>query len=236
MIEEWQLAGFWGPRGESDQECACRWQRFFEKLEELGSEALGGWGLRARSRSAVRELALEQSNLANVVRKGQTTAEETGYVFGAWNRRDAPRSVGFSAHCGVATSVVLNVAYLTLDTAGEQDVRRWAGLAGAMMRALVEAWEPDWGFFVTNSLRDRQQDREPRAPAAGYVTYLARGRARAVPRNLDGRIDTTAGDGALISLVEPDGGLPPAEKVLRLARTLRKSGSFAPAPLDRPHL
>lgn len=237
MIENWQLAGFWGPRGESAEECACRWLRFFRQLEALGSEALGAWGLRAGSRNAVRELVLERANLATVVQKGRTRDyEKTGFVFGAWNRKDVPRAVGFNAICGASTSVVLNVAYLTLHSASAEDVREWTGLAGGMMGALVEAWEPDWGFFVTDPLRDQQQDRDPRAPVAGYLTYLWRGRSEAVPRDLDARIDVTSEAGSLISLLAPDGSLPPAERVLRLASTLRESGAFAPTPLDRPLL
>ena len=240
MIETWQLAGFWGPRDESAESCAERWLTFFRDLEALGSDLLRGWGPRADSLSAaMKELVLEHEVLSNEVRAGameRLDENAPGFIFGAWNRREGVDGVAFSAICGQGSSVLLNNAHLRVHTGSAADRATWALLASDMLRLLVEAWDPDWGFYVAGSLRNQQSEKSDRSPVAGYLTYLSSGRRAVLPSNVSGKVTVTPEGGVLVSLIEPDGNLRKPKDVLRLEKTLTKSGCFAPTPTDRPTL
>ena len=241
MVESWQLAGWWGPRVESAEECALRWLRFFRDLEPLGHELLGNWGPPAETLcEAMRDLAVEYDSLLNQVHLLDRTAGESGFSFGCWNRREGVQSVGFSAGCGSSdTAILLNRAYLTLYTESDDEVRERGRLARDLMMSLVKAWEPDWGFYVTDELRNHQYDQkhtEQHSPIAGYLTYLSAGRHIALPSNVPARVAATPDGGVVLSLVEPDGSLRKPDDVLRLAKILTESGAFAPTPKDRPTL
>jgi hypothetical protein len=236
MIESWSVSGFWGPRPESAVDCARRWLTFFRALEAPGVEELRGWGIPMGSPRDVPDLPLGLPRLEAEVAAGGAPDDDLGFTFGAWNRREGRQSVSFTSSCGGSSDAVLNNVFLGLQAATADDVRRWARLAGDLLTALAGAWQPDWGYFVSDSVRDQQEREDPRSPVAGYVTYLSPGRAAALPRDVGARVSTTPDGGALLSLVEPDGSLPKAQDALRLAKTLTKSGAFAPTPEDGPVL
>jgi Immunity protein 52 len=236
MIESWSVSGCWGPRPEPAIECARRWLTFFLSLEALDVDELRGWGIPKGSPRDVPDLPQELSALTAEVADGQSPDDELGFTLGAWNRRQREQSVSFTSSCGGSSDAVLNNAFLGLQAATGADVRKWARLANDLLTALAEAWQPDWGYFVSDSLRDQQEREDPRSPVAGYVTYLSPGRRAALPRDVRARVSTTPDGGVLISLVEPDGSLPKPQDVLRLAKTLTKSGAFAPTPEDSPVL
>jgi hypothetical protein len=236
MIESWSVSGCWGPRPEAAAACARRWARFFRALEAPGVDELRGWVIPGGSSPSDREpLALDEARLEAEVAEG-SAGDDLGHTVGAWNGRDGARSVSFMSSCGGTSDAVLNNAFLGLQAATDEDVRRWALLAEPLLTALVGAWGPDWGYFVSDDVRDQQERPDPRSPVAGYLTYLSAGRRRALPRHLDAHVIDTPDGGVVISLIAPHGRLVRAEEVLRLARTLTRSGAFAPTPEDAPVL
>lgn len=236
MIESWSVSGCWGPRSESAAACARRWARFFRALDALGLDELGGWVIPGGSSPRdVTPLTLDEGRLEAEVVDG-SAGDDLGFTVAAWNGRDGARSVSFMSSCGGTSDAVLNNAFLGLQAATAEDVGRWARLAEPLMTALVGAWEPDWGYFVSDRVRDQQERPDPRSPLAGYLTHLSAGRRRALPRHLDARVTDTPDGGVVISLIAPGGRLVKPKEVLGLAGALTRSGAFAPTPEDAPVL
>lgn len=199
-------------------------------------DELRGWGIPEGSARNVPDFPFDLSRLEAEVAAGRSSNDELGFTVGAWNRRQNAQSVSFTSSCGGSSDAVLNNAFLGLQAATEEDVHRWARLGGELLTALATAWQPDWGYFVSDPVRNQQEREDPRSPVAGYVTYLSPGRRAALPRDVGARVGVTPDGGALISLVEPDGRLPGPQTVLRMAKALTRSGAFAPTPEDRPVL
>lgn len=175
--------------------------------------------LRARSRQ--HERCLELRSIVG-------TYDELGFSVGLWNG-DRALPIGLSVTCGSWTAApgVMNSVVLDLPVLEPGEAERLYELDTALclMRAMVEAWQPDWATLTSYELADAL-DAGPREPAVGWITFLGDGRP--VPSGVPARREELLGGTLLVSAdrVE-DVGVATAKA---LAEALYSAGSLTPTP------
>ena len=203
--DSYLVGAYWGPRGEPVEVCAARFARqlaMFSGIDPL----LAKWFKQGRSRTAALKHqidpsvdALRELLLAGVHRKDFPPREvitELGYSAGMWNGQDAEAAL--SVGCGITTSRVSNVVVLDLpkpEGAGLPLYRRDAAMA--VIRAVVEAWQPTWCTWISDRLRDAQGwDLDD--VVAGWATYVAQPRGTRLDRLPPGVAAEDFADGLLL--------------------------------------
>jgi hypothetical protein len=227
MDEPFYLGAYWGPRRESVEDCAERLARCLGDLAAC-NDSLAQWSKKPSGAVEVTTSSLRELLLAGVNRRDAdgTPIAELGFSAGLWNG-DRKVPVGLSVTCGAWTSTpgVMNAVVLDLPTPGEAPALYELDTARCLMRAVVEAWEPDWATLTTYELADAL-DAGPREPAVGWLTFLAGGRpvAADVPARRE-----ELGSGALLVAAErvEDVGVA---RVSALAGALRSVGALTPTP------
>jgi hypothetical protein len=113
-----------------------------------------------------------------------------------------------------------------------------AALADPILRHLVSTWDPDWGNVTSRSLNDALADVQPvggPTPKVGYLSYLSKGRAQALPGDLDKHL-SRLGDGGVIIGSDGDDYLPAVDKVREFAKIRTLSAAFSATPTSRSKL
>jgi hypothetical protein len=192
VTEPLYLGAYWEPRRESAGECGKRLADCLARLvacndllqrwhEKAYREADAGRSTVDADPEGLRDLLLRGVNRRDA---DGTPIEELGFSAALWNGvREAP--IGLSITCGACTSArgVMNAFVLDLPLRqpgpAAQLYELDTGLA--VMRSVVEAWEPDWASLTCDNLA-AALDSGPREPSIGWITFLS-GR-RPFPRHL----------------------------------------------------
>lgn len=238
MDEPFYLGAYWGPRREPAEACA---RRLADCIARLGacSEQLRSWYEKAdRKADAKRRLiepdpeAVGELMLAGVNRRDAdlSVIEELGFSAGLWNG-DFETSVGLSVDCGKWASAqgLMNAFSLDLPPPPPRPGAQLYELdtALAIMRAVVEAWEPDWATLTSHRLADAL-DAGPRRPIVGWITFLAE--RRNVPDHLSvAARDLVPGRGTLLVAAERADDLE-VSKLREIADALDQAGTLTPTP------
>jgi immunity protein 52 of polymorphic toxin system len=227
---------YWGDRPESAGQCAGRYLRMINALEAGGFPASRDWRAAVTGRQhpapmimdvhAVEQLLLAGGEYTN---SGGAAVPELGYRLRATSGGEPP-GVALGVRCAVSAGQPGLVNGVVLGPSGREPAPgNWTGLAPALIRSLVEAWEPDWGFFGPHSLRRAQEHQhQARGPFVGAVTYLSRALGP-LPRLPAAAAVRHIGPGSLVSLTGGD-RLPDPQRVLELASLLRAAGLLAAIP------
>lgn len=220
------LGAYWGPREESLGTCARRLSDCLQGLSEVSPVFEGWYRKRASNDAASREAvgrSLEQiADLLDAGRQrkdfGGDVMAELGFNAALWNRQSGS-AAAWSVTCGafpgpgvgVSNAFVVDWPERAPGVTVEDDLI----VAKAVMRVVVQAWEPDWATWASRAMRDLQQA-PPRHPALGLLTYF--GPRRNLPQlALDVAAEPLEGGSLLV--VKPTASDLPS-RLLRLREAL----------------
>ncbi len=183
--------------------------------------------LGARNETNRHSVSCGDSNRRDV---DSSVVEELGFSVGLWNG-DLKAAIGLSVSCGGWVSVpgVMNAFNLDLPTPGEgsggQLYERDTALA--IMRAVVEAWDPDWATLTSYGLAGAV-DAGPRKPIVGWITFLAD--RREVPNRLPvAAREPISGRGRLLVAAERADDVD-SSKLREIAEALNEAGALVSTP------
>lgn len=238
MAEPFYLGAYWGPRRESAEACAehladciarlgaCSelFERWYEKTDRKAAAKRSSVPL---DPGALRELILLGANRCDA---DGSPIEELGFSVGLWNGdREAP--IGLSVNCGGWTSTpgVLNAFVLDLPPLLPGPAAQLYGLdaARAIMRATVEAWEPDWATLTSYELA-AALDPAPREPSVGWITFFSD--RRALPEDLPVALgERMPGRGTLLIATDRVEDVD-ASRLREIVAMLEEAGTLMPTP------
>lgn len=175
-MESTYVGAYWGNRPESAKEGAERLAHCRAALARV-DEALASWYKKGASRTTANTpVASDSRSLAELLERGRNRTDvgreviqELGFSFDFWNR--SRPEVGLNGLVGAYPSVgrIVNTFVLSFYASAQPEAARiyTDASAKAVMKAVVEAWEPDWATWSTRRLRDAQPV-EPREPVVGW--------------------------------------------------------------------
>jgi len=174
-MTDFYAGAYWGPRSEPLDVCAHRIADFATRIASVHAD-LGTWYEREGPGSPARRVSSVGSSIKNVLLAGRSRRDTDasamnalGYRIALWNGREP--GAGLSIRCGAVDPNVTNSCILQLPTDATQDhdLLRIEGARG-IVRAQVEAWEPDWATWTSD--RWRRLQGASGDPVVGLVTYL----------------------------------------------------------------
>lgn len=172
---------YWGPRPESEEECARRLMRCLRDLAET-DDLLGHWYKKgwSRKQATESEVLVDEETLTTLVHSGRARGDfdrsvipELGYSVSLWNG-DSKRSADFSVLCGATTSTVPNNFVLHLPQPEEAPGLLQTPAAMSVLRAAITAWDPEWATWTSHSIREPQlgEEQYDGRRILGWATYL----------------------------------------------------------------
>lgn len=179
MSECYYAGVYWGRRQESAEECARRAEMFFQRLSEC-HPSYRYWYEKSRSARRAPQLQFEPTREAFVsfFGKKKYQSEGDGFCFDAWTghqEQDQGGSVMFFCGAHVEGSSNFVLLYLPVEETGRERMLT-APVLSSVMRAMVLAWDPDWGVIVSEDFRDVLSREASAGTFVGWVTYFSRQR------------------------------------------------------------
>ena len=188
MIPE--IFAYWGDRPESTSACAKRLARLFEELRQI-HPAFARWFHKGDTSKEwntplcsvppmIKELTSVFEGGRFYTDVGHDLMPDLGYSVDAWNGRQDDYACSFRTKAGGWSQVRNFPNNFSLDfrtrTIANADLAN-AAVLGAMLRAIVTAWDADWGrvydWHYKNPIMrpERQEDTPPFW--SGWIVYLA---------------------------------------------------------------
>lgn len=231
-MDPFYLGAYWGPRGESVDQCAERLSWLLASLGDVDPK-LSSWFKTGGSRKAAlkRPVAPSVDALRDLLLAGRprrddearSVMSELGFRVGLWNGQDV--EVGLSVRCG-SPAAIAGMASNTLvmqfpPAEGEAATlyRREAALA--VMRAVVTAFEPAWCTWTSDALRTGQAA-QPDEVVTGWATYVANPKGVRTDRLPSGTAAEALGSGLLL-LADGDADSATEGTALALREVLGKA-------------
>jgi hypothetical protein len=201
MDESHYVGAYWLARPESVEECARRAEAFFRLLAPC-DPLLSRWFRKGWTLEEALQNHFEPSMEAFVRIFSQKKEEYPpgGVRLGVWNG-DVNDAVSASVDCGEASVWVPNSSLVRLPAEGPAAERLFqVSTLCQILRAMVLAWEPEWGVATSGSHRDRVSDSGSAGTFVGWVTYFShrRGPIPALPPPV--RVEPVEDKGSLIIL------------------------------------
>ncbi|MGW2838905.1 hypothetical protein ACWCWD_14020 [Streptomyces sp. NPDC001493] len=227
------VRGFWGPRVETVEELAERWELTLQQVAAvLGGAAAGpGWAWRRVRASGADDapLAPGREPLAEVLREARTADDWSDRVGTGLRLIAAPANgvrVEISGLAGGAPEFLLQSVVAAVDAPDGAEVPE-----GELLAALAGAWQPDFGDVSDDDLLDTLEDEAGYTvgdPVVGRYAYLSPVRAALVPDGIEKDREELPGGGLLLAL----GG---TDEVVAAYEALSAAGALRPLPrpLDR---
>ncbi|ALC27352.1 hypothetical protein ABT013_07150 [Streptomyces bacillaris] len=228
------VRGFWGPRPESAEALADRWQRTLDGLAELVPQAADAWS-QVHGNGPATAFTPEGKALLDALRAAQSAADWSDLT-GTGLRLVGTGMPGWEAEvsglAGGAPEFLLQSLAIVLHAPDAAVVPEEDVLA-----LLARVWEPDFGDVSDDDVLDALEDEAGYAvgdPVVGRTGYLSPARAALVPDGLEAVRQELPGGGELLSIAAPGD----SAAVVRAYERLRESGALAPLPrpMDRPVL
>ncbi|WEH39518.1 hypothetical protein [Streptomyces sp. AM 2-1-1] len=226
------VRGFWGPRVESVEALAERWDLTLHKVAELLGDASGTvWEWRRVRASGADDtpLARGREPLAGVLREARTADDWSDRVGTGLRVIAAPGAgvrVEISGLAGGAPEFLLHSVVVAVEAPDGAEVPE-----GELLAALAHVWDPDFGDVSDDDLLDALEDEAGHTvgdPLVGRYGYLSPARAALIPDGLGAGRRELPGGGVLLAL----GG---TAQVLTAYEALGAAGALRPLPrpLDR---
>lgn len=172
VTDQFTLASRWGDRPESASECAERLSSFLAGLATL-HPSLGTWyGLTGDDEEEVPEPWPLRPDAAELERFVLACQEGAGLGFRLPVLSDTP-DMALDIHCGGHLGVpgMQNRVFLHFREPAETTLERLGpGVVPGLVTAVVEAWEPEWATFISDSAWEAQGGYSHPHPI-GLVTY-----------------------------------------------------------------
>ncbi|WP_224241614.1 immunity 52 family protein [Hyalangium gracile] len=207
MIETYHIGTYWGARKEDAEECARRLVMVVQLLQPV-DPLFASWFKSARSlkQSLTRPLELEVSSVQQYIQRylmrddRRQPMEDLGFSFGLWNGKQGENHAWLSIACGGYWEQVTNRCVLDAPNEGPGVERVLTEpFQVAALRALVTAWDPDWGAAISTAYRDMSKTQYLGAKV-GWVTYFSRRLGRVPPLPAPVRIEPVEDQGTLVIL------------------------------------
>lgn len=249
MNDDYYIGVYWGARGDSIPVCADRLGQMMTELEGC-HELLASWNQKAPSfrEAQKRKLEPRREVLEPLFHVSEPRDPQgLGYMFSAWNgqRYKAKRMhimcmCGMvPKHSGLCNSVVLDLPELSdaVATLYEPDVLL------CTLRAIVRAWDPDWGGIINCTYRDEYEDPDDAMPEGkpnmGWMTYLRNKRLGGLADAPPCEVEQVPGHGSIFlvtrdhrfSVENPDD----LARIQTLTEYLEAHGALVPIPTNEPH-
>jgi hypothetical protein len=202
-MDDFFFAGvYWPARRESVEVCAERAEHFFRLLS--GCDPLyARWFEQADSLEEALGLRFEptRETLLRLFKSRRYNAGPFGFRFSAWTGHEEDGHGGVvMLNCGSARVPPPGSCLLDLPQAGAEEQRiLTAPMLTEILRALVVAWEPDWGGVISENYRELRN--EPVGPPkTGWLMYFSRRRGEVPPLPEPVRVEPVGDKGSLIIL------------------------------------
>jgi hypothetical protein len=202
MTETFYAGAYWPGRKESAGKCARRAERFFRLLSQC-DPIYARWFEQARSLEKALQLQFEPSyeTFQRFFKRRKYREGASGFSFSAWTGHVEDGYGGVVVlNCGCPVAPPPNSCLLDLPHAGPAGQRvLTASVLTEVVRAMVLAWEPDWGGAISEDYLELRN--EPMGPPyTGWVMYLSRGRGEVPPLPEPVRVEPVEDKGSLIIL------------------------------------
>jgi hypothetical protein len=207
MGETYHLGAYWGPRQEDAEACARRLTTMLRLLEPV-DPLFAHWFKKAKSFKEALKRPLDQDleGLRNYIQRAamkddlRAPMPSLGFHLKLWNGGSGGDDAWFSIDCGGYSERVPNCCVLRAPHEGLASERvLTTGFQTEVLRAIANAWDPDWGEALSDAHRDLMKDKS--SPVlVGWVTYLSRRLGRVPPLPAPVRIEPVGELGTLIIL------------------------------------
>ncbi|MDX3376030.1 hypothetical protein PV390_16665 [Streptomyces sp. ME02-6991-2A] len=225
------VRGFWGPRPESADALAGRWQQTLDGLAVLVPQAADAWS-QVHADGPATAITADGNALLDAVRTAQSAADWSDLT-GTGLRLVGTGTPGWEAEVsglagGRPEFLLQSLAVILHAPDGapvpEEDI----------LTLIARVWEPDFGDVSDDDVLDALEDEAGYAvgdPLVGRTGYLSPARAGLVPEDLEAVRQELPGGGELLSIASPGD----SAAVVRAYERLREAGALAPLPrpMDR---
>ncbi|QRK09401.1 immunity 52 family protein [Archangium violaceum] len=202
MKETFYAGVYWQGRKESADECARRAEIFFRLLSQC-DPIYTRWFEQANSLKKALQLQFEPTHetFLRFFKSRKYNEGAFGFGFGAWTGHEEDGHGGaVLLSCGSGVVPPPNSCLLDLPYAGPEEERvLTAPVLTGVMRAMVLAWEPDWGGVISHAYQD-MRDEPVGHPRTGWLMYLSRPRGEIPPLPAPVRVEPVEDKGALLIL------------------------------------
>lgn len=202
MNEKYYAGVYWLARGESADACAERAGRFFQLLAEcdqsLGSWYEKGWTLK---QALQRRVGTTPKELLQRFRKIEKRAPGRGFSLALWNGQAAEGGSSLSLQCGAAEA--LQASYCVFDPPAEGPTAGrmlQAPVFARVLRAMVVAWEPEWGVATSEDHRINFAKSQRAGNFPGWMMYFSRRRGEVPPLPAPVQVEPVEDKGVLVVL------------------------------------
>ena len=216
-MDTYDAAVYWGCRVESAGECAQRAEVFFRLLSQCDPDYTR-WFEQADSRKKALQLEFEPTaeTFVRFFKKRGYQLGKVGFLISAWTghqgreRGGVVRLICGDDAVGSPNSCFL---YLPYEQPGTERVLT-ALVLTRVVRAMVLAWDPDWGGVFSDAYRELRN--EPVGPPrTGWLMYFSRRRGEVPPLPEPVRTEPVEDKGTLVILTpERFNGHDPAHVAL----------------------
>lgn len=201
VTEKYYSGAYWPGRTEPVETYARRGEAFFRLLAPL-DPTLATWFEQANSRAMAlkRQFVPAVEPLSSLFAKQQYQKGVGALSFAAWNGEEAESSVvRFS--CGSPSPYVVDHCVLTPPAQGPAADRLIsATVLTEVLRAMVLAWDPEWGIASSTAHRTLVSEYGDPGTFTGWIMYFARSRGEIPPLPAPARLECVGDRGTLVIL------------------------------------
>ena len=199
-----------GARKESVDACSSRLIQTIESVAEICPQLLVWKRTAARKRDARATISFEPRDVIPLLETGRNcrdsdkgVIQSLGYSFGMWNEIEPEVTAKLEGTCGLHASGMFNRICLRLpESKSNQSCLFDSDTLNELLKALVLAWEPDFGLVYSDALLQAAFPND--VPLRyGWISY-ARMTQNRLGKNApeEARIEKIGQDGILIDLLK----------------------------------
>ena len=243
MDETYYVGAYWASRKESAESCASRVERFLGALSRC-DPSFAQWFRQGRTRQAALKHPFPtdvESVTAFFLRQSQKAGRlaTQGWSADVWNGQSADEdSSALSLCCGATSPRLPNFCLLEPPLEGPTAERLLRPpLLTQILRALVLAWNPEWGVATSHAFRDRLTDSAEAGTFVGPLTYFSRRRGVLPPLPPAVQLEPVEDLGTLVLLTpEPVSSSNPHHLDLarEVSERLSRAGLLSPLRPEAP--
>lgn len=186
MRDTYYIGVYWGTRKETFLECVERVEKCFRLLKDC-DPLFQKWYRRGSSRNMALQNSLvsEKADVARLMREMNKVSDlevsqtsSLGFRLGLWTQDQYGTSIGLNLRCGCYDPIpgVNSVTIDLPDSGGSVNRILNTSKLTEIIKALVIAWEPDWGVVNSNAYQANRFESKSNAPRVGWILYLGKHR------------------------------------------------------------
>ncbi|WNG54409.1 hypothetical protein F0U59_06140 [Archangium gephyra] len=202
MRETYYAGIYWGGREDSAEECARRAEAFFHLLSRC-DPIYTRWFEQANSRKKALQLQFEPTadTFLRFFKRRTYQEGRDGFMLWVWTGHEEGHGGLATMRCGSAAEFVPNSCFLYLPSEEPERERvLQADMLAGVLRAMVLAWEPDWGVVTSGDFRDNLSAEGEAGTFVGWWTYFSRRRGEVPPLPEPVRVQPVEDQGTLVLL------------------------------------